>query len=114
MKRQTPERLRDMIEYAEKILRRAPKDRRAFDRDEVLQTALLHWIENLGEAANGVDRDVQRAHPQVPWRQMIAMRNRITHGYFELDMGTVWNVVDREIPRLLPQIRAILGSVESR
>jgi hypothetical protein len=52
-----------MIDYAEKIQLRAPKDRRAFDCDEVLQTALLHWSENLGEAANGVDRDVQRAHP---------------------------------------------------
>jgi uncharacterized protein with HEPN domain len=45
---------------------------------------------------------------------MIAMRNRITHGYFELDMGTVWNVVEREIPKLLPRIRAILESTESR
>jgi uncharacterized protein with HEPN domain len=75
---------------------------------------LPHWIENLGEAANGVERAVQRAHPEVPWRQMIAMRNRIAHGYFELDMGTVWNVIEREIPKLLPQIRSILESVENR
>ncbi|MDA3631160.1 DUF86 domain-containing protein [Saccharopolyspora oryzae] len=112
MKRQTPERLQDMLDFAEKIQHRTPRDRKAFEADEVLQTALLHWIENLGEAANGVDREIQRKHPGVPWRQMIAMRNRITHGYFDLDLNTVWNVVDREIPKLLPQIRAILASVE--
>ncbi|WP_394378948.1 DUF86 domain-containing protein [Saccharopolyspora spinosa] len=44
-------------------------------------------MENLGEAASGVDRDIQRAHRQVSWRQMIAMRNRIAHGYF--DLGTL-------------------------
>ncbi|WP_256258558.1 HepT-like ribonuclease domain-containing protein [Saccharopolyspora antimicrobica] len=103
-----------MVTFAERIRDRTPSDRKLFDDDDVLQTALLHWIENLGEAANGVDREVQRAHPEIPWRQMIAMRNRITHGYFDMDLNTVWNVVVREIPKLLPQVRAILDAVENR
>ncbi|MEU6267428.1 HepT-like ribonuclease domain-containing protein [Saccharopolyspora shandongensis] len=59
-------------------------------------------------------KEVQRNHPEVPWRAIIGMRNRVVHSYWDVDEQILWDVVTVEIPRLLPQIRAILGSVESR
>ena len=44
--------------------------------------AMVGWVEIIGEAANHVESAIQEAHPEVPWRQMIGMRNHITHGYF--------------------------------
>ena len=55
---------------------------RAADTDELLQSAVLHWIEIIGEAARRVSDKVRGAYPEVRWRVITDMRNRVTHGYF--------------------------------
>ncbi|MGW1680771.1 HepT-like ribonuclease domain-containing protein [Saccharopolyspora sp. NPDC002376] len=113
MKRATPQRLADIIETVERIQRFTPADEASLAQDEVLQHALVRLVQIVGEASNHVDRAVQQTHPEVPWRAIIGMRNRVVHSNWEVDVQILWDVVTVEIPKLLPQIRAILASVQS-
>jgi uncharacterized protein with HEPN domain len=60
--------------------------RAAFDADEDTQIVLVHLIQVIGEAAAGLSDGFIAQHPKVPWRQLIATRNRLMHGYFEVDL----------------------------
>jgi uncharacterized protein with HEPN domain len=51
---------------------------------------------------------LRQAHPEVPWRQMVAMRNVLIHGYFDIDVDLVWSVAENDLPKLAAQVRAIL------
>lgn len=66
----------------------------------------------MGEAANHVALDVQEAHPDVPWRAIIGTRHRLSHGYFEVDLDILWEVVTSDIAAVLPKIRSILSTLE--
>lgn len=111
MRRSTRERLNDIIESAEKAVQIRPADRESFDTDWVVQLALTRLVEIIGEAANHVGRETQLRHPEVPWRAIVGMRNHITHGYFDVDVDGLWNVLVRDLPRLLPQIRVVLAEL---
>jgi uncharacterized protein with HEPN domain len=68
-------------------------------------------VDIIGEAARGLTEELRQAHPEVPWRQMIAMRNVLIHGYFDIDVDLVWSVADNDLPKLAAQIRAIVKEV---
>lgn len=85
MRRPTPERLRDIIDAIETAERLRPATRAEFDSDLMAQLAMTRLVEIVGEAANHVSWTVQTAHPEVPWRQVVGTRHRITHAYFEVD-----------------------------
>ena len=109
--RDNSERLADILEAIERIRRHiSSKSRADFDDDELLQSAVLRWIEIIGEAARGLTDQVRDDHPDVPWREIIGMRNRVTHGYFDIDRDVVWNTVTRDLPELEAAIRRIHGS----
>ena len=103
--RRDDERLADIIEAAEKIAVRAAKGRAAFDADEDTQIVLVHLIQVIGEAAAGLSDGFIAQHPEVPWRQIIATRNRVVHGYFEVDLDILWDVAVIDVPELASQVR---------
>lgn len=105
--RRDDERLADIIEAAEKISIRAGKGRQAFDADEDVQIVLVHLIQVIGEAASGLSDELTSAHPEVPWRQIVAIRNRVVHGYFEVDLDILWDVATIDVPHLAGQVRTI-------
>jgi uncharacterized protein with HEPN domain len=105
--RRDDERLADIIEAAEKIAVRVAKGRAAFDADEDTQIVLVHLIQVIGEAAAGLSDGFIAQHPEVPWRQIIATRNRVVHGYFEVDLDILWDVGIIDVPQLTVQILAI-------
>jgi uncharacterized protein with HEPN domain len=105
--RRDNERLADIIEAAEKISIRAGKGRQAFDADEDVQIVLVHLIQVIGEAASGLSDELTSAHPEVPWRQIVAIRNRVVHGYFEVDLDILWDVATIDVPYLAGQVRTI-------
>jgi hypothetical protein len=74
---------------------------------------VLHWIEIIGEAARGVSDKVRTAHPEVPWRVITDMRNRVSHGYFAIDLDVVWNTVTRDLPKLQESVTRILAELDS-
>ena len=101
----------DVIELIETINRHRPDSEEAFVGDEVLLTAMIHWVQTIGEAANAVSGELREHHPEVPWRQVVDIRNLLAHGYRYVDPSIVWQVVVRDLPTLESQIRLILGGL---
>jgi uncharacterized protein with HEPN domain len=75
----------------------------------VLRRACQRSLEIIGEASKQVDPAFKTAHPQVPWKDMAAMRDRLIHGYFGVDDAIVWDVVKTHIPAVTETLRAITG-----
>lgn len=79
------------------------------DHDQMLLFAVVHAIEVIGEAAAKMSDQTRAAAPAVPWGAIVAMRNRLAHGYFDIDTGIVWRTASAEIPDLLPALRALVA-----
>jgi uncharacterized protein with HEPN domain len=109
--RDNREKLRDILEAIERIDRYAVQGRQAFEQNELIQTWFIQHLQIIGEAARALSADIREQNPEVPWSQMIGMRNVLTHNYFEIDLDVVWSVVERELPKLKPQIEAILQAL---
>jgi len=105
--------LLDIVELIETIDRHRPSSEAELVGDEVLLTAVIHWVQTIGEAAGGISDGLRDAHPDVPWREIVDMRNLLAHGYRHVGPVIVWEVVVRELPVLEKQIRAILGDLAS-
>jgi uncharacterized protein with HEPN domain len=100
-----------MLDAAGAIARHRPATAEALRADETTEAALVRWIEIIGEAANHVHSDIVAAHPEVPWLEIVGMRNHVIHGYFDVDHDILWNVITIRLPELVPQIRAILDAL---
>ncbi len=72
---------------------------------------MLYHLERIGEAASQLGRDFHQAHPEVPWPQIIAMRNILIHEYFGIDLDAVWNTIERDLPILKQKIHQILTAL---
>ena len=80
---------------------------RQFLDDVKTQSAVLHQLTVLGAAVRRVSQEFQDAHPDVPWQQIAGLRNRIVHEYDEIDIDRVWEVVQRDLPRLITALERI-------
>jgi uncharacterized protein with HEPN domain len=97
-----------MIEACESVQRFIQGRRRLdFESDQMLLFAVVRAIEVLGEAAGKVSEDTRSACPEIPWPEITNMRNRLIHGYFDIDIDIVWNTASIEIPALLVDLRRI-------
>ncbi|MEK6746732.1 MAG: HepT-like ribonuclease domain-containing protein [Pseudomonadota bacterium] len=74
------------------------------NRDFITELAIVRAMEVIGEAANNVSKELKIRHSDVPWRQIVDMRNMLIHGYFEVDMKEVWSACEKDIPLLKEQI----------
>ena len=101
----------DMIAFTEKALTyTAGMDQRAFVANALVYDATLRNLELIGEAATHIPPDVRQAYPHVPWRLIIATRNRLIHAYLGIDNDTLWSIVATDLPSLLPMLRAVRPS----
>ena len=80
------------------------------DTDLQLRFAVLHALEVLGEAAAHVSAAMRAAHPDIPWRLAVSMRNRLIHAYFDVNLDIVWRTATQALPDLVPKLEAILDS----
>jgi uncharacterized protein with HEPN domain len=103
------ERMLDIQEAIERIQKYAERGREAFERDELIQTWILHNLQILGEAARAISADFKQQHPEVSWQQIAGMRNILVHDYFGIDVSIVWEVVERDLPILRQQVLVMLG-----
>ena len=84
--------------------------REDFRKDKLLQSALLHELSIIGEAATKISQALQDKYPAVPWREISGFRNQIVHAYFSLDLDIVWETVANDVPELLLQVGEILSN----
>ncbi|MDD3519009.1 MAG: DUF86 domain-containing protein [Chromatiales bacterium] len=100
-----------MLEAAQTAIQFAQaRSRSALDEDRMLLFALVRAIEVLGEAANKVSPETREEYPAIPWRAATAMRNRLVHGYFDIDKDIVWKTVTAELPGLTQTLTTILAT----
>lgn len=102
-------RVEDILEAAGKIARyTAGLDLASFQGDERTVDAVMRNLIVIGEAAGSVPAEVAERFPEVPWRQMRAMRNIVAHHYFAIDLPIVWETVRHDLPPLVPILRRLL------
>lgn len=95
-------RLRHMLEAAEEAIMIAQ------ERSRTSLLAVMKDIEIIGEAANKVSAGLRAAEPGIPWRDIVGMRNRLIHAYFDVEPELVWGTVIGDLPALVLQLRALL------
>lgn len=94
--RRPSERLKDMLDAIARIERYAARGREAFEQEELIQVWFLHHLQLIGEAAAQLGKTFHNAHPEIPWAQIIAMRNVLVHEYFGVDFrrcGRQWRKI---------------------
>jgi uncharacterized protein with HEPN domain len=102
--------LNDMLAEAELLASAiSGKTLADFQSDPVLQRAVQHMLQTIGEASTKLDAATLNTIEGVPWQQVKGMRNRIVHGYFGLDSEAVWLTATGEVPKLAKAVRAFLA-----
>lgn len=102
-------RIQDILQAISGIQQRtAGKSLQEMQRDETLAKAILYDFMVIGEAARNVPADIQSRYPAVPWRVMGDMRNIVAHEYFQIDIETIWETIQQNLPPLIPLLEALL------
>lgn len=105
--RDDPLRLADMAEQIDFLhLTLAHKSLDDFLADQVLQRAVAYSLHIIGEAANNLSEAAHAQGAEIPWPKIIALRNRIAHGYFALELDQIWKVATVDAPNLKQQLIA--------
>jgi uncharacterized protein with HEPN domain len=82
-------------------------DEAAFFEDLKTQAAILHELTVLGEAVKRLSTTLRERHPDVPWKAMAGMRDRLLHGYDDVDLALVWKTVSDDLPGLITRLEAL-------
>jgi uncharacterized protein with HEPN domain len=106
-------RMRHMLDAARKaILFTQSCERADLDKDEKLALAVVRLLEILGEAAKGVSENIRQEYPAIPWRQIAGTRDRLIHGYFDVDYDIVWSIVSIDLGPVVEQLEKALSNNE--
>lgn len=90
------------------------KKRKDLDVNRTVLSAVVRELEIIGEAANSIPASFRKKYPEIPWKQMIAMRNRLIHAYFDVDHDIVWITVNDYLPVLIHQLEIVLNSLPKK
>jgi uncharacterized protein with HEPN domain len=100
--------LRQMLDHSQEAADlTAGATRDVLDADRVLCLALIQLLQIVGEAGNRVSQSFRDAHPEIPWPQIVALRNRLIHGYDTIDLDIVWQILTVDVPGLIAALAAI-------
>ncbi|TAL70337.1 MAG: DUF86 domain-containing protein [Bacteroidetes bacterium] len=103
-----------ILDAAEKAVKFSQnKSKEDLKDDDMLYLATLKCIEIIGEASNRVSEQTRNQFQDIQWRDIIAMRNRLVHGYFDVDYTILWNVVVNRLPELIDKIKIILLNADN-
>jgi len=98
--------LDDMLRFAGKVqLYTQGLTQIGFVENTIIYDATLRNLELIGEAASKIPDEIRLVHPAIPWRQIVATRNRLIHGYLGIDDDTIWSIIERDIPALVVQLQ---------
>lgn len=84
------------------------KTRRSLDTDRQLVLSLVKSIEIIGEAAANVTTTCREECPQIPWRDIVSMRNRLIHAYFDINLDILWKTVVEDLPPLIAELQKVI------
>ena len=113
MKKDDLIRLRHMLDAAkEAVFFTQNRTRNTLEKDRILTLSLVKIVEILGEAASQVGNECRKELPQIPWSNIIGMRNRLIHAYFDINRDVVWNTITQDIPPLISLLENIIKSEE--
>lgn len=79
-----------------------------YQSDLLLRSAVERQVEIIGEAARGLSGTFKTAHPEIPWRPIMAQRHRLAHDYGEIDNALIWTVATVHVPKLIAQIHSLV------
>jgi uncharacterized protein with HEPN domain len=109
MKREYEDYLRDMLENAEKALSFVQgMDYDGFCTDDKAVYAVIRALEIIGEAARQIPENVRQSHLEIQWREIAAMRNKLTHEYFGVNTKVIWRTVHEDLPIIIPRLKKML------
>lgn len=98
----------DMILFAQNVIKYTEGfDQSAFVANQLYFDATLRNLELIGEAATHIPDDIRQAYPTVPWRLIIATRNRLIHAYLGIDNDTLWSIIRDDVPELLKELKML-------
>jgi uncharacterized protein with HEPN domain len=89
------------------------RTREDLDTDLMPQFALIRAVEVIGEAASRLPAEYRAGDPQIPWSVIIGMRNRLIHGYFDVDLNILWETASRDIPSLITELAGLTNPPEA-
>ncbi len=103
--------LHHMLDAARKVLQFTEgRSRNELETDELLALAAVRLLEIIGEAAKRVPQPIKQAHSQIPWRAIAGARDRLIHGYFDVDYEVVWAIITDDLPSLVKELEQILNA----
>ena len=112
-KRSSDIRLRHMLDHAQEALALAEgKTREDVDQDRLLELALVRLLEIVGEAASRIPEEECARFPEIPWAQIVGLRNRLIHGYDAVDLDIFWQIVVADLPPLVANLESILPALD--
>ena len=111
MRRDDSIRIRHMLDAAREAISFAKnRTRKDLDNDRMLSLSIVKSIEIIGEAASKVTDETKNECSEIPWANIIAMRNRLIHAYFDIDR--VWDTIGDDIPSLIDTLEKLISSEE--
>ncbi len=111
MQRDDQIRLRHMLDAAREAMQSAQdRSRSDLDSDRIWALGVVKCVEIIGEAAAQVSAETRSQRPQIPWRAIIAMRNRLVHAYFDIDLDQVWQTLTDDLPGLAAELEEMLAT----
>jgi uncharacterized protein with HEPN domain len=103
--------LRQMLDHSLEALQLAAgRSRSDLDSDRLFNLAMTRLLEIIGEATGRVSQSVQDSQPQIAWSQIVGLRNRLIHGYDEVDFDILWRIVENDLPALVVDLQTILSN----
>ncbi|WP_456469311.1 HepT-like ribonuclease domain-containing protein [Archaeoglobus sp.] len=113
MKREAGDFIEDIINAMDKALKFVEgMSYEEFVQDDKTVFAVVRAIEIIGEAVKNVPDDIKKKYPEVPWKGMAGMRDKVIHGYFGVDLKVVWDTIKKRIPEVKPLFERMLKELE--
>jgi uncharacterized protein with HEPN domain len=102
----------DAISNIEKFMKGVSKE--AFSSNIEKQYAVLRGLEIIGEATKSLSEELKTKYPQVPWKEIAGMRDKLIHQYFGVDLELVWETIRKDLPKLKNRVIRILKEIEEK